>query len=37
MREVAIEYRHNFPLDPVDVARVFESSCIKRAQAVGAR
>lgn len=25
-----IEYRHNFPLDPVDVARVFDSSGITR-------
>lgn len=25
-----IEYRHNFPLNPVDVARVFESSGITR-------
>jgi GNAT superfamily N-acetyltransferase len=25
-----IEYRHNHPLDPVDVARVFDASGIKR-------
>lgn len=25
-----IEYRHNFPLDPVDVARVFDASGIVR-------
>lgn len=25
-----IEYRHNLPLDPTDVARVFDSSGIKR-------
>ena len=25
-----IEYRHNFPLNPTDVARVFDSSGIKR-------
>ena len=25
-----IEYRHNFPLNPADVARVFDSSGIKR-------
>lgn len=25
-----IEYRHNFPLDPIDVARVFDSSGIVR-------
>ena len=25
-----IEYRHNFPLDPIDVARVFDSSGITR-------
>lgn len=26
----AIEYRHNFPLDPVEVARVFDASGIRR-------
>lgn len=25
-----IEYRHNFPLDPIDVARVFDASGITR-------
>ena len=25
-----IEYRHNFPLDPLDVIRVFDSSGLKR-------
>lgn len=27
---IQIEYRHNYPLDPVDVARVFDASGIKR-------
>jgi GNAT superfamily N-acetyltransferase len=30
MSESMIEYRHNYPLDPVDVARVFEASGITR-------
>ena len=29
-KSVPIEYRHNFPLDPTDVARVFEASGIVR-------
>ena len=30
MKNTTIEYRHNFPLDPLDVVRVFEQSGIKR-------
>ncbi len=30
MQNIAVEYRHNFPLDPLDVVRVFEQSGIKR-------
>ena len=30
MKNITIEYRHNHPLDPVDVVRVFEQSGIKR-------
>ncbi|MBW8722660.1 MAG: GNAT family N-acetyltransferase, partial [Polaromonas sp.] len=30
MSESTIEYRHNYPLDPVDVARVFDASGITR-------
>ncbi|MGH8821189.1 MAG: GNAT family N-acetyltransferase, partial [Rhodoferax sp.] len=29
-RKIMIEYRHNFPLDPKDVVRVFDSSGITR-------
>ena len=30
MQDIAVEYRHNFPLDPLDVVRVFEQSGIRR-------
>jgi len=30
MNSPAIEYRHNYPLDPVEIARVFDSSGINR-------
>lgn len=30
MNNLTVEYRHNFPLDPVDVVRVFDQSGIKR-------
>ena len=30
MKNITVEYRHNFPLDPLDVARVFDYSGIKR-------
>ena len=30
MKNITVEYRHNFPLDPVDVVRVFDHSGIKR-------
>ena len=30
MTNINVEYRHNYPLDPVDVVRVFEQSGIKR-------
>ena len=30
MKNSTVEYRHNFPLDPVDVVRVFDQSGIKR-------
>lgn len=30
MSESVIEYRHNYPLDPVDVSRVFDASGITR-------
>ncbi len=30
MSDTKIEYRHNFPLDPSDVVRVFERSGISR-------
>ncbi len=30
MNNITVEYRHNFPLDPVDVVRVFDQSGIKR-------
>ena len=30
MSESTIEYRHNYPLDPAEVARVFEASGITR-------
>ncbi|OOG36536.1 GNAT family N-acetyltransferase [Polaromonas sp. A23] len=30
MSESTIEYRHNYPLDPVEVARVFDASGITR-------
>lgn len=30
MNNTNVEYRHNFPLDPVDVVRVFDRSGIKR-------
>lgn len=30
MNNINVEYRHNIPLDPVDVARVFDRSGIKR-------
>lgn len=30
MKNITVEYRHNFPLDPVDVVRVFDQSGIKR-------
>jgi GNAT superfamily N-acetyltransferase len=30
MKNITVEYRHNYPLDPVDVVRVFEQSGIKR-------
>lgn len=30
MSEQAIEYRHNQPLDPVEVARVFDAAGLKR-------
>ncbi|PLC07168.1 GNAT family N-acetyltransferase [Variovorax sp. RO1] len=30
MNHITIDYRHNVPLDPVDVARVFDQSGIKR-------
>lgn len=30
MSESTVEYRHNYPLDPVEVARVFDASGITR-------
>ena len=30
MSETTVEYRHDYPLDPVEVARVFDSSGITR-------
>ena len=30
MKNITVEYRHNFPLDPLDVVRVFDHSGIKR-------
>ena len=30
MKDITVEYRHNFPLDPLDVVRVFDRSGIKR-------
>jgi len=30
MKSITVEYRHNFPLDPLDVVRVFDHSGIKR-------
>ncbi|CAB3636431.1 GNAT family N-acetyltransferase [Achromobacter pestifer] len=30
MKNITVEYRHNFPLDPLDVVRVFDQSGIKR-------
>ncbi|MED5597177.1 GNAT family N-acetyltransferase [Janthinobacterium sp. P210006] len=30
MKNTTVEYRHNFPLDPLDVVRVFDQSGIKR-------
>ena len=30
MKNMSVEYRHNFPLDPTDVVRVFDQSGIKR-------
>jgi GNAT superfamily N-acetyltransferase len=30
MKKLAVEYRHNLPLDPTDVVRVFDRSGIKR-------
>ena len=30
MKNIAVQFRHNFPLDPIDVVRVFDQSGIKR-------
>ncbi|EJL81986.1 putative acetyltransferase [Polaromonas sp. CF318] len=30
MTDIAVEYRHNYPLDPLDVVRVFDQSGLKR-------
>lgn len=30
MKNITVEYRHNYPLDPIDVVRVFDQSGIKR-------
>ena len=30
MKSISVEYRHNVPLDPIDVVRVFDRSGIKR-------
>ena len=30
MTNVPVEYRHNYPLDPLDVVRVFDQSGLKR-------
>lgn len=30
MKNITVEYRHNFPLDPLDVVRVFDQSGLKR-------
>jgi GNAT superfamily N-acetyltransferase len=30
MTDTHVEYRHNYPLDPVDIVRVFDNSGIKR-------
>ncbi|NYS35855.1 hypothetical protein HZZ02_19450, partial [Streptococcus danieliae] len=30
MKSITVEYRHNFPLDPLNVVRVFDHSGIKR-------
>ena len=30
MTNITVEYRHNYPLDPLDVVRVFDQSGIKR-------
>ncbi len=30
MKNITVEYRPNYPLDPLDVVRVFEQSGIKR-------
>lgn len=30
MTNITVEYRHNYPLDPLDVVRVFDQSGLKR-------
>ncbi|MFS2036678.1 GNAT family N-acetyltransferase [Polaromonas sp. CT11-55] len=30
MTDITVEYRHNYPLDPIDVVRVFDQSGLKR-------